>query len=457
MLTNLRNFRNRLSLLMAIMLVGSIFVQIPASAAIASDTYTELVNHDFETGDLTGWKVESGTAFSAADITSDTTFWGGPFNQNGNHHLWSYKEGGDGQTGVLSSGLFTLGGQGQIDFLISGGNDINNLYVALVRASDGQVLFKATGAETEQYSRVSWDAASYIGENLYIKVVDQATGDWGHVNIDDVNVQVQPKELFNHSFESAIYGDQIPSYFRGWTVVSGNDAYTNPEMFVTSHTNWWGGTFNQDGIHHLWGFKENGNGDYGLGVIKSENFVLSGNGSIDFLIGGGNDINKLYVALTRVSDGAELFKATGNNSETYRRVQWDALQYAGQELYIKVVDNSTASWGHVNLDDVNVQIQSGSVSSDTQAPTPPTVSSYYAYGTKTIDIYGSTDNVEVYGYLVTIDGNTTFYNKNYNTVYFDHGVGNTISVKAVDAAGNVSGPSATYTINIYSSDRIRIR
>ncbi|MDT3428625.1 hypothetical protein J2Z22_004218 [Paenibacillus forsythiae] len=32
---------------------------------------------------------------------------------------------------------------------------------------------------------------SYIGTECYIKIVDNATGCWGHINVDDVNVPVQ--------------------------------------------------------------------------------------------------------------------------------------------------------------------------------------------------------------------------------------------------------------------------
>ncbi|MNP80858.1 hypothetical protein D3C76_1790640 [compost metagenome] len=54
----------------------------------------------------------------------------------------------------------------------------------------------------------------------------------------------------------------------------------------------------------------------------------------------------------------EIFKETGANTETYTRKYWDGSAYIGTECYIKVVDNGTGSWGHINLDDVNVPVQS---------------------------------------------------------------------------------------------------
>ncbi|MDI4643512.1 GH32 C-terminal domain-containing protein [Cohnella hashimotonis] len=309
-----------------------------------------LVNHDFESGDLTGWTVVSGNAFSTADVTSDVNWgWGGPFNQSGTYHLWSFKDGGDAQTGVLKSVNFTLGGNGSVDFLIGGGNDISNLYISLVRVSDGAELFKSTGNNDEAYTRKSWNAAAYVGTSCYIKIVDNATGGFGHVNIDDINVPVQQGapsvgELANHDFESG--------NLSGWNVVSGN-AFSAVD--VTTDVNWgWGGPFNQSGTYHLWGFKDGG--DVQIGVLKSANFTLGGNGSIDFLVGGGNDASNLYISLVRASDGVELFKSTGNNDEAYTRKSWNAAAYVGTSCYIKIVDNATGGFGHINIDDVNVPV-----------------------------------------------------------------------------------------------------
>nr|WP_328803631.1 GH32 C-terminal domain-containing protein [Paenibacillus puerhi] len=158
----------------------------------------ELTNHDFELGNLTGWTAE-GNAFTNEHVTKRNDWgWGGPFGQSWDrkdperHHLWGiHPDYGDLATGSLKSEPFILGGNGRIDFLIGGGNHIDTLYAALVRASDNQILMKATGQDNEAYRRVIWDASAYKGQQLYIKFVDEHTGGWGHLNIDDVNVPVQ--------------------------------------------------------------------------------------------------------------------------------------------------------------------------------------------------------------------------------------------------------------------------
>lgn len=158
-----------------------------------------LPNHDFTTGDLTGWTVVSGTAFSDAHVTTRTDWgWGGPFYQAetegdaAGHHLWGFRpDQGDEATGVLRSATVVLGGDGLIDLLVSGGNDPALLYAAVVRADDGEILAKATGRGTEQYRRVVFDLSAHVGERIYVEVVDRATGGWGHINVDDVNVPVR--------------------------------------------------------------------------------------------------------------------------------------------------------------------------------------------------------------------------------------------------------------------------
>lgn len=160
---------------------------------------TDLPNHDFATGDLTGWIAE-GDAFQDVHVTNAQFFWDTIyFNPSqkipGGYHLWGFNEaaGGDSLTGTLKSQNFVLGGNGTINFLVSGGRDLDKLYVALVRASDEKVLFKETATNYEEYQRKIWDASQYIGEELYIKVVDQSTGGFGHINVDDFNVPVKVK------------------------------------------------------------------------------------------------------------------------------------------------------------------------------------------------------------------------------------------------------------------------
>ena len=301
-----------------------------------------LSNGGFETGDLSGWSV-TGNAFA---VSSDTNWgWGGDFNHKGSKHVWGYKSAGDAGTGEMRSQVHYLWGSSHVDFLIGGGNNISNLYVAL--EVGGVEVLKATGNNDERYRRVIWDITPWANQAAYFKVVDRATGAWGHLNVDDFHAtgdtiaSTSWVELPNHDFESTT--------LTSWTATGtafGPGALTTATTFA-------GGTFNKSGTRHIWGYKAAGDAPHG--TLKSSNFILGGTGKVDFLIGGGNNSTALYVTLVQASTGKELFKATGLNSETYRRVAWDASLYIGETVYVKAVDLSGEAWGHINIDDVNVQ------------------------------------------------------------------------------------------------------
>lgn len=138
------------------------------------------VNADFETCDTGGWTV-TGTAFS---VTRETTWWGGTFDQHGACFLSGYIANQDTATGTARSSTFTA--TGELSFLLAGGWDPQNLYVELVRASDGAVLDRQTGYNSEQLARITWDTSAVRGQAVYLQAVDTATGSWGHLNLDDV-------------------------------------------------------------------------------------------------------------------------------------------------------------------------------------------------------------------------------------------------------------------------------
>ncbi|MCC5468249.1 glycoside hydrolase family 32 protein [Pelosinus baikalensis] len=176
-------------------------------------------NHDFETGDLTGWEIVSGDAFKSSNVVLDTDWWGGKYGQYNTYFLSSCKEDGDTPTGELRSEKFVLAGNGKIDLQVGGGNDINNEYVTLCRASDGKELFKATGSNSETLQRVYWDATEYLGTTCYIKIVDNSTGGWGHINVDDINVG---------RFDSNLTGDWV-GIEGNWENATGGKMSTNTE------------------------------------------------------------------------------------------------------------------------------------------------------------------------------------------------------------------------------------
>lgn len=206
---------------------STLFQDVQVGKNIMTDE-EEVTNHDFETGDLTGWSTIEGNAFTKDHVTNVPSYWGGDFGHQGNYHLWGFTDlqKGDDATGELHSSYFKLGGSGEINFLLGGGNDINNRYVSLVRASDDQELIRQanTKFKEEKYQKYVWDASKYIGEVLYIKAVDKATGGWGHINMDDVNVYnegAMPNEVDQVAKEPEKGDSKESGILTDWSAVSG--------------------------------------------------------------------------------------------------------------------------------------------------------------------------------------------------------------------------------------------
>lgn len=315
------------------------------TSSTASSQVSGLLVYDFEAGNLNGWTIE-GSAFSVADISIDTHFWDGiPFNQQGSRHLWSFKAGGDEQQGRMTTNAFTLGGDGIIRFKVSGGNDINNLYVAVIRAGSNTILARVPGSNTEAYAETTMNLSAYIGESLQVQLVDTSSGGFGHINIDDLRIPTGPAlsyKVFN--FETGTLS--------GWTAQGA--AFTSAD--VTSDSCYWVEclSFKREGNFHLWGFKAGG--DIDQGELRSETFTLGGHGQIRVLISGGNDLQNLYLALIDDQNGAELMRITGNNSEEFVEKTMNASAFAGRRCYLKAVDQATGGWGHLNLDNIRIPV-----------------------------------------------------------------------------------------------------
>ena len=146
-------------------------------------------NPGFETGNLDGWTIVSGTAFGAGSVVGETDPRSccGDFNQNGNWGVWGYGNALDPAVGVLQSSTFQA--SNVMSFLVGGGYDPVNLWVGLVLASDETVLFSQTGMDDEAYIRIIWDTSPWAGQQVYVLAWDSNnSGSWGHINIDDVRV-----------------------------------------------------------------------------------------------------------------------------------------------------------------------------------------------------------------------------------------------------------------------------
>ena len=69
---------------------------------------------------------------------------------------------------------------------------------------------------------------------------------------------------------------------------------------------------------------------------------------VNFLIGGGVDYQREYVALW--IDGKEVKRSTGYNRRVMEYESWDVAEYMGKNARIVLVDQSKEGWGFINAD-----------------------------------------------------------------------------------------------------------
>ncbi len=143
---------------------------------------------DFESGKLEPWKVVAGQF--GHPIGNRSAFFRdkGQYNKQGEYYLTTLESsadaerGMDSQTGVIVSPLFVVQGE-TMTFRIGGGRGPST-YAALCTADGKEVAF-ARGINDQVMQKASWDLSPYVGQKMFIKVVDDSTTGWGHITVDD--------------------------------------------------------------------------------------------------------------------------------------------------------------------------------------------------------------------------------------------------------------------------------
>jgi len=95
------------------------------------------------------------------------------------------KEHGDQATGALQSPVFRVDDD-VITLRIGGGRDLEKVRVSLV--VDGREVVSATGCGSEIMGRRIWDVSKYRGREARLLIVDQHSGGWGHIMVDEIEV-----------------------------------------------------------------------------------------------------------------------------------------------------------------------------------------------------------------------------------------------------------------------------
>lgn len=348
----------------------------------------EIKNGGFELGSLAGWTIVEGEAFSNDGVNTESVWWNEniPYSRDGNYHYGKYMPSA---TGVLRSSEFVLGGSGYISYKLGGCADNSKTYLRFIVVKGDEAI------EVARYSNFKFwnyqfpyvqngmrllnmvqyyaDLSKYIGETMYIEVVDtNSSGDeLGCITLDSVQTYWEEKPLWidSESFLATYDSDiMIDSEYQvvnggfetgdltGWTLEGEKIG------IVTNASGWWNENlpYNKKGAYLFSGISD----EAGRGSLTSSAFTVGGSGYISFLLGGGGNPLECYISIIDAETGEELaryanrlFNDKGigiiNNGSNLANMVWykaDLSEFMGRSLKIRVVDNATSGWGLITVD-----------------------------------------------------------------------------------------------------------
>lgn len=143
---------------------------------------TQEIFEDFENGTYNSWHVE-GEAFEIPRNRTNVYYPITPIGFNGKFFAFSFGETHDTRVGKLTSEPFTIH-YDAIRFLIGGGAH-KGLTCINLKINDS-IVYSQSGENDGQMRLKEWDVTSFKGEEAVIEILDDYSGGWGHIMVDDI-------------------------------------------------------------------------------------------------------------------------------------------------------------------------------------------------------------------------------------------------------------------------------
>jgi sucrose-6-phosphate hydrolase SacC (GH32 family) len=168
----------------------SLLVLISHPGFLANSNAGDLAIGHFSRTNYGDWKT-TGTAFNLGPASNELLPKLEIENARDNRVASSEIE-GDGPTGTLTSPEFKIARK-YISFLIGGGDYERDTCLNLL--IQGKVVRSATGWRSDHLIPTSWDVSRLLGQSAQLQIVDEASGDWGHINADQIIQTDTPERL----------------------------------------------------------------------------------------------------------------------------------------------------------------------------------------------------------------------------------------------------------------------
>ena len=188
------------------------------------------LNVDFETGTLKDWTA-TGSAFEKQPVKGDTVAArrGDMKSQHkGDYWIGTFEVAGDAPVGTLVSVPFKVT-HPWCSFLVAGGTH-ENTCVELIALPEKQLIAKVSGDETESLKAILVELTPFLGKEMFIRLVDQNSGAWGHINFDHFRFYEKRPKIGNvRNQNAALQKDQFK--FHGLPPEEAAKAMTLPDGF----------------------------------------------------------------------------------------------------------------------------------------------------------------------------------------------------------------------------------